>query len=108
MRTGQLLCLPVEIVVDLWMRHWFTERRMKQKIEEIPGYDEMFQKMLAAFPPEKRVAGLTPEQRLAGLTPEQQILALSDEVLRTFPETYLRSLSPETQQAIRKRIGRPH
>ena len=99
---------------------------MKQEyIEDSPEYEALFQQMvdnfplerriagvppeelLAAVPPEQRVAGLAPEQRLAGLTPEQTLLALPDEVLRGFSEAYLRTLPPEIQQAIRKRIGRP-
>lgn len=99
-----------------WVKHWMKETTMTQKIEDIPGYDDIYEKILEDLPPEKRmlglapeqrVAGLAPEQRLAGLTPEQQVLALSDEVLRQFPDSYLRTLSPEAQQAIQKRIGRP-
>lgn len=71
---------------------------MKQKIEDIPGYYDVFAKLLEDLPPHKR---------LVGMTPEQQVLALSDEVLREFPDTYLRTLSTETQQTIRNRIGRP-
>jgi hypothetical protein len=89
---------------------------MKQNIKDMPGYDEVFHKLLeafsaeeilAAYPPEQRLAGLLPEQRLAGLPPEQQTLALSDEVLRRLPDSYLQTLSPEVQEAIRRRIGRP-
>ncbi|WP_437728603.1 hypothetical protein [Sorangium sp. So ce861] len=50
---------------------------------------------------------MTPEERLAGLPPAYQLLVLSDEVLRTFPDEYLRSLPAEVQDAIRRRIGRP-
>lgn len=81
-----------------WVRHWMKETKMTQKIENIPGYYDIFQKLLEDLPPEKR---------LGGLSPEQQVLALSDEVLRQFPDRYLRTLSAETQDAIRARIGRP-
>jgi hypothetical protein len=81
-----------------WVRHWTRETTMTQKIEDMPGYDDIFQKIQEELPLRKR---------LVGLTPEQQVLALSDEVLREFPDTYLRTLSPETQEAIRNRIGRP-
>jgi hypothetical protein len=120
----------VEPVYDLWMK----ETTMGQKIEELPGYDDIFEKILEELPPEKRLLGLTPEQRLAGiapekrlsgltpeqrlagiapekrlsgLTPEQQILALSDDVLRQFPDSYLCTLPAEIQDALRRRIGRP-
>jgi hypothetical protein len=63
--------------------------------------------------PEQRLAGLTPEQRLEGLPPEQllarldrdhQALALPVDVLRVLPEEYIRSLSAEVQEEIRRRI----
>ena len=70
---------------------------------------------LAGLTLEQRLAGLTPEERLAaltsvpllaGLAPEEQILALSNEVLRGFPDEYIRTLSEHAQQTIRKRLGR--
>jgi hypothetical protein len=35
------------------------------------------------------------------------VLALSDEVLRRFPDEYLRSLPPHIRAAVYERIGRP-
>lgn len=67
----------------------------------------MLQQLLDSLPIERRLAGLTLEERLAGLPPAYQLLALSDEVLRGFPDEYLRSLPAEVQDAIRRRIGRP-
>lgn len=91
-----------------WLEQWLTEKKMKQQdIEEVPGYKEVFQKLLQALPLEQRLAGLAPEQRLAGLTPEQQLLALSDEVLRSLPDEYLRSLPDTLREIIHVRIGRP-
>ena len=55
------------------------------EIEELPVYDEVFQKLVKAMPIEKRLAGpapaqvlgaFAPEQRLAGLAPATRILAL--------------------------------
>ncbi|XYI03327.1 hypothetical protein ACMHYB_27615 [Sorangium sp. So ce1128] len=78
---------------------------MKQPdIEELPGYEEMFQKLVEAMPVEKRLAGLAPEQRLAGLAPEQVILALPVEVLRMLSEEHLHSLPADVQEAIKKRL----
>ena len=37
--------------------------KMTQKIEEMPGYDDIFEKILEELPPEKRLLGLTAEQR---------------------------------------------
>lgn len=79
-----------------WLRQWMRDTRMKQQdIEELPGYEEMFQKLVEAMPLEKR---------LAGLAPEQLILALPVDALRALPEEYLRSLSPQAQEQIRQRL----
>jgi hypothetical protein len=69
------------------------------------GYDEALERFLEALPPEQRLAGLPPEQRLADLDRDHQALALPIEVLRLLPETYLRSLSPEVELEIRRRLG---
>jgi len=88
-----------------WLQQWMRETRMKQPdIEELPGYEEMFQKLVEAMPLEKRLAGLAPEQRLAGLPTEQLILALPLEVLRVLPEEYLRSLPTPVQEQVQKRL----
>lgn len=60
------------------------------------GLSETMQKLLET---------LTPAERIAGLSPEEQILALSDEVLRGFPDDYVRSLPEHVQQKIRERLG---
>jgi hypothetical protein len=91
-------------------------------IEDMEGYEELMEKLLdtlpaekvlshyaseqrlAGLPPEQRLAGLPPEQRLAGLDRDHQALALPVEVLRLLPETYLRSLSPEVESEIRRRL----
>ncbi|MFO0762924.1 MAG: hypothetical protein U0359_41190 [Byssovorax sp.] len=106
-----------------WLSQFMRTTRMKQPhIEELPGYDELFQKLVEAMPLEKRLAGLAPEQvlgayapeqRLAGLAPEQRlaglpaetlIVALPVEILRMLPEEYLRSLPSEAQEQIKKRL----
>ncbi|MFT3767662.1 MAG: hypothetical protein QM820_19580 [Minicystis sp.] len=46
-----------------WMRHWIKETKMTQKIEETPGYDDIFEKILEEMPPGKRLLGMTPEQQ---------------------------------------------
>ena len=97
-----------------WLQQWMRDTKMKQpKMEELPGYEEMFQKLVEAMPLEKRLAGLAPEQvlgafapeqRLAGLAPQQVVLALPLELLRALPEEYLRSLPAEIQEQARKRL----
>ena len=96
---------------------------MKQpNMEDLPGYEEMFQKLVEALPLERRLAGLAPEQvlsafapeqvlsafapeqRLVGLAPEQVVLALPLELLRALPEAYLCSLPAEIQEQVRKRL----
>jgi hypothetical protein len=119
--------------VTWWFRSWTKETTVKQNIKDIPGYDEMREKLfdcwspeerlaglapeqrlaglapeqrLAGLAPEQRLAGLAPEQRLAGLAPEQVVLALPVEMLRVLPDDYLRSLPPDIEQTIRHRIAR--
>ena len=73
-------------------------------MQDMEGYDEVVQKFLATLSPEQRLAGLAPEQRLAGLDREHQALALPVEVLRLLPDEYLRSLPPEVQAEIGRRL----
>ena len=100
-------------------------------MQDMEGYKELMDKMLDTLPaeqvlshyaPEQRLTGLLPEERLAGLLPEevlshyapeerlagldrdQQALALPVEVLRLLPEAYLRSLSPQVEAEIRRRL----
>jgi hypothetical protein len=115
-----------------WLSQFMRTTRMKQPhIEELPGYEELFQKLVEAMPPEKRLAGLAPEQRLAGLAPEQRLAGLTPEqvlgtfapeqrlaglppetlvpalpieVLRVLPDEYLRSLPGDVQEQIQKRL----
>jgi len=84
-------------------------------MQDMEGYQEALAKLLDTLPAEQRLAGLAPElflslypaeQRLAGLDRDHQILALSDEVLRGFPDQYVRSLSVEVQAEIRRRLQR--
>lgn len=75
-------------------------------MQDMEGYDELLAKLLASLPPEQRLAGLAPEQRLAGLDRDHQALALSVELLRALPDDYVRSLSPEVQAEIRRRLQR--
>jgi hypothetical protein len=109
-----------------WMKQWLIGMAMKQpNIEQLPGYEEIFQKLvekmptekrLAGLAPEERVAGLAPEQRLAGLAPEQRlaglpvekaVLALPVELLRVLPEDYIRTLPEEIQEQVRLRLKGP-
>lgn len=105
-----------------WFWHWSGEMNTMQDARQREGYDEILQKLLetltpeerlaglapeelrAGLAPEERLVGLAPEERLVGLTPEEQILALSNEVLRGFPEDYVRSLPAHVQQVIRERL----
>ena len=84
-------------------------------MQDMEGYQELMDKLLdtltpeqvmAHYDPEQRLAGLAPEQRLAGLDRDHQVLALSDELLRVLPDDYLRSLSPEAQAEVRRRLQR--
>jgi hypothetical protein len=104
---------PKEGEAARWLGEWLKEKRMKQQdIRDMEGYDEMY---LKAMPIEKRLEGLAPErvlsayapeQRLAGLNRDQQALALPVEMLRGLTEEYILSLSPETQEEVRRRLQR--
>jgi len=89
-------------------------KELTMNMHDMAGYKELMDRMLDALPadqvlahyaPEQRLAGLPPEQRLAGLDRDHQALALPVEVLRLLPESYLRSLSPEVEAEIRRRLG---
>jgi hypothetical protein len=92
--------------VNGWCRDWMKETTVNRNIKDIPGYDEMIQKLVEWMPAERVMALYTPEQRLAGLPPEQQLLALPVETLRALSEDYLRSLPPAIERTIRERIAR--
>jgi hypothetical protein len=73
-------------------------------MQDMEGYDELMDKLLDTLPPERVLSHYAPEQRLAGLDRDHQALALPAELLRLLPEEYLRSLSPEVQAEIRRRL----
>ena len=92
--------LPAEQVLS----HYAPE----QRLADLPA-----EQVLSHYTPEQRLADLpaeqvlshyTPEQRLAGLDRDHQALALPIEVVRLLPEAYLRSLSPEVEAEIRRRL----
>jgi hypothetical protein len=79
-------------------------------------YRESVQRWLSSLTPAERAEGLTLRERLEGLSPQERleglpesdlVLMLSDEGLRSMSDEYLRTLPPEAQEAIRRRIGRP-
>jgi hypothetical protein len=115
-------------------RFWMElvgSKETAMSMHEMEGYKELLEKFIDTFPaedvlscyppeqrlaglppeqvlphyaPEQRLAGLPPEQRLAGLDRDHQALALPLELLRLLPEDYLRSLSPEVEAEIRRRL----
>lgn len=52
------------------------------------------------------VTSLSVEERIAGLEVEDLVPALPVEVLRAISEDYLRTLPPEVQDTVRRRIDR--
>lgn len=100
------------------MRFWMElvgSKEAGMNVQDMEGYEELIQKFLEALPPEQRLAGLPPEQRLAGLAPEQrlagldrdhEVLALSIPLLQALPDEYIRSLSPDVQAEVRRRLRR--
>jgi hypothetical protein len=83
--------LPAEQVLS----HYAPE----QRLAGLPA-----EQVLSHYAPEQRLAGLPAEQRLAGLDRDHQALALPVEVLRLLPEEYVRSLSPEVESEIHRRL----
>lgn len=79
-------------------------REVGMAMHEMEEYEEVIRKLLSTLTPEQRLEGIAPEQRLAGLDRDQQALALPVELLRVLPEEYIRSLSAEVQDEIRRRI----
>ena len=91
-------------------------------MQDMEGYKELMDQMLDTLPaeqvlshyapeqvlshyaPEQVLSHYAPEQRLAGLDRDQQALALPVEVLQLLPEAYLRSLSPQVEAEIRRRL----
>jgi hypothetical protein len=73
-------------------------------MQDLEGYKELMDKMLDTLPAEQVLSHYAPEQRLAGLDRDHQALALPVEVLRLLPEAYLRSLSPQVEAEIRRRL----
>ncbi len=108
-------------VGQFWMEI-MGSKEAGMSVQELEGYDELMDKLLEALPPERVLSHYAPEQvlshyapeqvlshyapeqRLAGLDRDHQALALPLEVLRALPESYIRSLSPEAQEAIRRRL----
>src|SRR5262249_8426879 len=101
---------------------WFWAELVGSKeagmsMQDMEGYDEVVKKFLATLSPGQVAAGLAPQQRLAVLAAlpleqrladvdrEHQALALPVEILRLLPDAYLRSLPPEVQAEIRRRLG---
>ena len=90
-----------------WLRRWLTEETMKRRnMKNTQSYDEMFQKLVEAWPVEKRLAGLDPAQRLAGLDPAHAVLALPPEILSALSEEFIRSLPPDVQREVKRRLRR--
>jgi hypothetical protein len=88
------------------VEHCLGERSTMQPARRSEENDETMQELMQTLTPAERLEGLAPAERLTDLAPEEQILALSHEVLRGFPEDYVRSLPASVQQAIRERLGK--
>jgi hypothetical protein len=97
-------------------RFWMElvgSKEAAMSMQDMEGYKELMDKLLDTLPaeqvlshyaPEQVLSHYAPEQRLAGVDRDHQALALPVEVLRLLPEQYLRSLSPEVEAEIRRRL----
>jgi hypothetical protein len=113
---------PVRVETIRFWAELLGSKEAGMSMQDMEGYDELMAKLLDLMPPEQvlahygaeeRLAGLAPErvlahygpeERLAGLDRDHQALALPIEVLRVLPDEYIRSLSPEVQGEIRRRL----
>jgi hypothetical protein len=107
-----------QVVTPEVRRFWaelLGSKEAGMSIQDMEGYDELMTKLLDSLPPEQRLAGLAPKDRLAGVAPEErladldhdhQALALPVDMLRALAPEYLRTLSPEVQDEIRRRLQR--
>ena len=68
------------------------------------GYDEVLDYFLDMLPLERRLASVPPRQRFAGLDRNHQAMGLPIDVVRVLPESYVQSLSPFAQAALRLRL----
>jgi hypothetical protein len=109
--------LPPEVQVELRRRLSATTREpagrndlaareVERSAPAVEVWDELLEKLLALTPPAKVLRHYGPRQRLIGLDREDQARALPLEVLRAVSEDYLRSLSPEVQAELRRRLQR--
>ncbi|MEZ4301211.1 MAG: hypothetical protein R3B70_40120 [Polyangiaceae bacterium] len=88
-------------------RFWMelaSSKEVAMSIQDMEGYKELMDKLLDTLPAEQVLSHYAPEQRLAGLDRDHQALALPVEVLRMLPDEYLRSLAPEVEAEIRRRL----
>ena len=88
---------------QFWAR-MMGSKEVPMSIREMEDYEVLVARFLSRLPPEERLAGIPPEERLAGLDHDHQALALPLDVVRVLPEDYLRTLSPEVQAELRRRI----
>jgi hypothetical protein len=88
---------------QLWME-LVGSQEAGMAMQDMEGYDELLDKMLATLPTKQILSHVAPEERLADLDRDHRALALPIDVLRVLPESYLRSLSAEVQTEIRRRL----
>ncbi len=101
---------PEQRLAGLPLEQWLAGMPPEQRLAGMPPEQRLAgmppEQRLAGMPPEQRLAGMPPEQRLAGLDRDHQALVLPLEVLRLLPDAYLRSLSPDVEAELRRRIER--
>jgi hypothetical protein len=81
-------------------------KEAQMSMQDMEGFEEALDRFITSLAPERILAALAPEQRLAGLDHDHQALALLLDVLRLLPDSYLRSLSPEVEAELRRRLAK--
>ncbi|MFO0586623.1 MAG: hypothetical protein U0441_03760 [Polyangiaceae bacterium] len=73
-------------------------------LQEMEDWEVLEDRIVSQLPPERRLKSVSPEQRLADLDRDHLPLALPLGILRALSEDYLRTLSPEVQAELRRRL----
>ncbi len=85
-------------------------KEANMNLRDMEGYDDVQRQILEIvdmMPADIVLDHYRPEQRLAGLDRDHQALALPLDVLRLLPAEYFRSLSPEIQAELQRRLAQP-
>jgi hypothetical protein len=88
-----------------WLKEHTFGTMSQPGIQELEGYDEVMEQVLATLSPEQRLKGLKPEERLAGLDDAHAVLALPIGALRGLSAEYVESLPDDVRSEVKRRLA---